>query len=71
MEHDIEAIVQHVCSAMKNKPANRKAIQNNYNLIYSAIKNGGYTEFVAHQWAVLKLSKIYGSIKVKNAVQVM
>jgi hypothetical protein len=69
MEQEINALIQRASIDLKIRPSNRKTIMNNYELIYAALKKGGYTEFVAHQWTVLKLSTIHGSQKVKNAVQ--
>ena len=69
MEQQINSIIRNACIDIKLKPHNRKTIRQNYDHIFLAIKTSGYTDFVAHQWTMSTLSKLFGSIKVNNAVQ--
>lgn len=67
MEYELNLITHRVIQNVSTRP-NKQMIRINYDKVYTAIKKNGYNDFVASQWAILTLSKIYGAIKVKNAV---
>jgi len=69
VEQKINALIRRASMDLKIRPSNRKTIKNNYEQIYLALKNGGFTEYVAHQWTILKLYRIHGPQKVKNSIQ--
>jgi hypothetical protein len=68
MEKEINLRIQSISARIKRRPSNRKTIQNNYDHLFTALKNDGYNDFVAHHWPLSMLSKIYGQKAAINAV---
>lgn len=68
MEYQINQLLQREYTAIKRRPDTKKVICQNYDHLYNKIKKNGYTDFVAHEWTVSTLSKIFGATKVRNAM---
>jgi hypothetical protein len=69
MEYQINSIIQKEYRCLKRRPNNYKTIRENYDHLFITLKSNGYNDFVAHQWTITTLSKIFGSIKVRIAVR--
>lgn len=68
MEKTIDAITSEESLFVKKRSSHRKTILQNYDSMCTNLKSKGFTDFLAHQWTISTLSKIYGTNKVKNAI---
>jgi hypothetical protein len=68
MNEKLETLISSLCSTISFDHRGKMAICAHYDRIFSAIKEAGYTEFVAHQWTVDALAKVYGPNKVTKAI---
>ena len=66
MEQKIGTIIN-ACKGLNLKSKNRKIIVDNYQLIFEAIQNEGFEYFIAHNWAMMKMETMYGSVIVSRA----
>jgi hypothetical protein len=67
MKQRIDSIVQRASIGIKPAIIRRKTMLEYYDRIYKAIVDGGYPEFAAHEWAILKLSKLFGALRVARS----
>jgi hypothetical protein len=65
MENKIRGILLN-CEGIIPHGKTRRAIFNNYDIIYQALVDEGMYHFVAHTWTMVELSRLHGGEKVER-----
>jgi len=68
MEKKIRTILLQ-CEGIVPHGKTRRAILNNYDIIYRAFVEEGMVHFVAYTWTILELARLHGHAKVERMLK--